>query len=130
MGEGGYLILRNETSQDWVFKSQHSYQMNNWNWPEIVKANTSEKVYIEWNDGIGIDSDDDAGEADFQLAGTEYRFQIQARSMPRRLQVYFSNLSAINCGKGGTPGLGWRHNGEVTFLLGELAGGNYVESCN
>lgn len=63
MGQGGYITLLNNTAHDWVRTHEHSYQMNSWEFPEIIQAGKTVRIYVEWNEGIGKYPEDDAGEA-------------------------------------------------------------------
>lgn len=38
MGEGGYLSLINATPYAWHKLYQHSYQLNSWNFPDVISS--------------------------------------------------------------------------------------------
>ena len=117
MGEGGRITLVNSTNSDWKKTGQHSYQMNDWNFPDVIKAKTSVVVYIEWNTLVW-DKSDDAGEVYYALDGTSYSFQIQARADNGfHLQFYLENIRTLSNAKGSTVSLGWKHDGYVSFVL-------------
>lgn len=58
--------------------SLRSYQME-WNFPTAIPpSNKCTKVYVEFDEGLFIDSEDDAGSAVYEMAGTNTRFTFQA----------------------------------------------------
>ena len=127
MGQGGFITLVNSTNSDWQLTAQHSYQMNNWSFPQTIAAKTSQRIYIEWDQNIFHNQSDDGGEASYTLADNT-SFQIQARAQNGfMLQVYFSNLTTSGNPQGSTLPLGWNHDGNVDFILSGTSG-NYTSS--
>lgn len=118
MGQGGLITLVNGTSYNWKRVSQHSYQMNSWNFPEVIEAGKTATVYVEWDQGLFTNEDDDAGEARYQLAGVNRTFEVQARGAGGfHLQILLTDLATSSYGKNATIPLGWAHDGYVQFVL-------------
>ena len=119
MGQGGYITLVNATNSNWKKTYQHSYQMNSWNFPETIKARSTQTLYVEWDQAIFKHQSDDAGEVNYTLEGTPgLSFQVQARATNGfELKVYFLNIETNGNPKGSTISLGWNHNGYVSFIL-------------
>ncbi|TMP31039.1 hypothetical protein [Pseudoalteromonas rubra] len=130
MGQGGFITLVNSTDSDWTRTGQHAYQMNAWEFPDTIAAKTSTRVYVEWDQGIFHDQQDDAAEVYYTINdGHHSCFQIQARAKKGfELQVVFDNLVSSGNPAGSTLRLGWQHNGIVSFILagryGDYTGSN------
>lgn len=125
MGQGGHITLVNSTNSNWKKTSQNSYQMNSWNFPDVVKAKTSVSIYVEWDQGIFTHEADDAGEANYLLEGTNNSFQIQARATNGfELKIFLMDIETHSNKKGTIFSLGWKHNGYVAFILSGVDG-NY-----
>ena len=120
MGQGGYIVLVNRTSHVWTRTYIHSYQMNNWNFPEKINSGEVKQEYIEWDQGFFNNHNDDAGEVTFVLGNTGMTFQVQARVHEEfNLTVLLSN---IHTPLGDKFDLGWIHDGTVKFYLIERNG--------
>lgn len=119
MGEGGNIVLVNGTPYDWVKTNEHSYQMDTWSFPDVVPAGTVRPVYVEWKEGILVRESDDGGEVNYTLEGTSKTFQVQARAPGGQydLQVYYDGISSLNNPQGSIIKLGWKHDGDVVFIL-------------
>src|SRR4029077_14673409 len=84
MGDGGTVVIVNATKYNWQRTYQHSYQMNSWNFPEVVGAWEKVTVYVEWDQNVFDNWGDDGGEAEYTFQDpngklrTE-KFQFQAR---------------------------------------------------
>lgn len=121
MGQGGYITLSNETDRDWTRTYQHSYQMA-WEFPEAIPAGTSEKIYVEWDQGVFKTETDDAAEAQYVLDGTDIGFEVQARAKDGfKLQVLPMNVPGRPSDK--LVDVGWEHNGVVWFVMAGTADG-------
>ena len=118
MGQGGVIGLVNGTPYDWDLIYIHSYQMEAWQFPAVIGAGAAITEYVEFQEGIGIHSGDDAGEAKYRLRGTDKTFEVQVRGSPHfHLQVWFETLATPDVSAGQTVDLGWIHNGQVEFIL-------------
>lgn len=119
MGQGGNITLVNATNSNWRKTNQHSYQMNTWDFPDIIPARSTQTVYVEWDQGIFATQSDDAGEVNYTLEGTsELSFQVQAKATNGfELKIYFVNIETNGNPKGSTISLGWNHDGYVSFIL-------------
>ncbi|KAH9895919.1 hypothetical protein C8Q73DRAFT_823761 [Cubamyces lactineus] len=90
MGQGGYLTIYNATQYNWRKTYQHSYQMNDWNFPATIAAFSSASIYVEFDESIGKDTGDDAGEATFEIVGApagqaQFQFAVKFRDLFTRL---------------------------------------------
>ncbi|AXG69832.1 hypothetical protein KORDIASMS9_02060 [Kordia sp. SMS9] len=123
MGQSGYLTLVNSTDTAWRKTYQHSYQMNIWDFPNVIAAQTSISVYIEWNQHFFNDSSDDAGEVVYSLEGTSDFFEIQASATSGfDIKVYFANLKIYSNQNEALFSLGWQRKGYVSFILSGMQG--------
>ena len=128
MGIGGYIWIVNATSRSLKLTYQHSYQMNTWAFKSISRQ-SMERFYIEYNEAFSVKADD-AGEATFQLDGTNESFQLQARyphnSGECGLKVDWTGLKSMDTYAVFPPPdpssigeLGWFHNGSLSLLVME-----------
>lgn len=132
-GEGGTLCLVNGTTHTWRLIHHHSYQMT-WNFPTTLPPGGIVRQYVEWTTGTK-DWFDDGGEARYQLDGTDVIFEIQARcgrakdgSWDHHLQVYLTNMNTSNHPVGSTIPLGWKHDGQINFIVAGTAPANLMTS--
>ncbi|KAI0325743.1 hypothetical protein GY45DRAFT_1329850 [Cubamyces sp. BRFM 1775] len=134
MGQGGYLVICNATQYDWKRTDQHSYQMKAWDFPASIPAYTSAAVYVEFDEELVKVPSDDSGDAFYEID----REAFPPLSLKFEFAVTFCNLLVRLLGNGvnaatGTVvpdsvstsstgkfeiNLGWRHNGNVVFVLG------------
>ncbi|THG95538.1 hypothetical protein EW026_g6132 [Hermanssonia centrifuga] len=125
-GEGGSFVLINMTPYNWNQISISSYQMNAWNFPQSVLAGTMAKVYVEWDQYIFDDQEDDGGEVVYQLQGAPISasFQLQARATTTsfNLQAYYTNVATTSHSLGSIVDLGWVHDGNTVFVLSGVPG--------
>ncbi|GJE88633.1 PLC-like phosphodiesterase [Phanerochaete sordida] len=119
MGEGGNIVIINGTPYDWVKSDEHSYQMKTWSFPDVIPAGQVRPVYVEWKEGILVDESNDGGEVHYSVQGTSSTFQVEARAPSGQydLQVYYDGLSTANNPQGSIIKLGWKHDGDVVFIL-------------
>ncbi|PSR77759.1 hypothetical protein PHLCEN_2v7714 [Hermanssonia centrifuga] len=98
------------TPYNWNQISISSYQMNAWNFPQSVLAGTMAKVYVEWDQYIFDDQEDDGGEVVYQLQGAPISasFQLQARATTTsfNLQAYYTNVATTSHSLGSIPPIG------------------------
>lgn len=128
MGMGCYLWVINATSKTLKVVSTQRYQMNAWEFSDVLYQ-TQKKFYIEYDQGpFNTDSGDDE-EATFQLEGTSSSFQLQVH-LPYSegecgLKVHW-NMSVelyevfppVLSGEM-FSNLGWIHNGSLALLIVE-----------
>lgn len=131
-GEGGHVVVVNGTAQDWVRDPGRfgRYQMYNWDFPERIPANTAVDVYVEWDKkGHGDtnaearynDASTNEGVVEFRVAKSNHA-EIEAEVLA---QTKFPQ-SPTN-GANRVVQLGWRHDGNVNFILTGRPG-EYVTS--
>ena len=62
--------------------------MNHWDneWPDVVPAGKDADVYMEWYE-VKFPNDD-AGEVDYQMEGTDLKFRISASHRSGKPEVY------------------------------------------
>lgn len=127
-GQGGQANLINGTPYTWKLVSSHAYQMNSWdNWPKEVPAFSVRPVYVEFK--TAVVTADDAGEVTYQLDGTPYTFQVQARAKQGfQLQVQLTNMSTLGNAQGTTIPIGWNHDGFVNWALAGTDPSSFVSS--
>ncbi|WP_413495396.1 hypothetical protein [Morganella psychrotolerans] len=130
---GGNLVIINGTTSKWYKIHQHSYQMDEWSFPEIIDRGARAGTHIEFNTTFGNDINNDAGEVTYELEGTTnaMSFTIQARCVNNEffLQVHFKNISTTSHDKGSICKIGWEHNGTVYFVLSYIER-SYISSCD
>ncbi len=124
MGQGGYLKIVNASPYTLRLVHIHSYQMNAWDneFPRVIRPGECPRVYIEWCENIFKVWSDDAGEARYEIVGTNpvRHFEIQARW--RYLQVDWQNtIQDPEFFPQPYPReityLGWKHNGTITMTF-------------
>lgn len=136
---GGYIWIVNATSGSLELTHQHSYQMNTWAFKSIPQQ-TMERFYIEFQQSSFVKTkSDDAGEATFEIKGTNESFQLQIRfpynSGECGLKVDWSGLKSKNAYAVFPPPdstsigeLGWFHNGSLSLLVMEKSVRNTVST--
>ncbi|EJD48610.1 PLC-like phosphodiesterase [Auricularia subglabra TFB-10046 SS5] len=131
-GHGGQANMINGTPYVWKLIQSHSYQMNEWEdkWPREIAPFSVAPVYVEFR--TGVSTVDDAGEATYQLDGTPYTFQVQARGAKSTsnfmLQVQLLSMSTLGNALASTIALGWNHDGFVNFALAGTDPSSFVSS--
>ena len=90
----------NGSPNDWTVTSSPSYQMDQWEWP-TVKANTAERVYVEW--GTKGSQKDDAGEAFYKIGDNGGEF---ARGAPSVSTPGAAGKVGVWVGMGAEPSAG------------------------
>ncbi|KAJ7822625.1 PLC-like phosphodiesterase [Mycena olivaceomarginata] len=121
MGAGGTFTIINGTPYDWRIIDPSSYQMNSWPFHagDVIKAQTTVHLYVEFSEAIFKKWTDDSGRVDLQLMGTpettppQFRLQVVYQDF----QAYLSGFACQNQPKGATVSLGWHHDGNTTFVL-------------
>ncbi|KIP07674.1 hypothetical protein PHLGIDRAFT_412290 [Phlebiopsis gigantea 11061_1 CR5-6] len=119
MGVDGDLVIVNGTPYDWVKTKSHSYQMDTWDFPDLIPPGQVAVVHVEFKEGIFTDESDDGGEVGYSLRGTSNTFQLLARAPKQHynLQVFFDGISTANNPQGTSINLGWKEDGDVVFIL-------------
>lgn len=119
MGLGGRLVIINGTDCDWIRSDQMSYQMNSWNFPEVIKSNSYEVIYIEWSQYIFYDHSLDSASVTYTFKGKDNSsFKIQARAKEIwDIQIYFEDFNFLPYENGKTISLGFRHDGFINFVI-------------
>ncbi|CAI6340076.1 unnamed protein product [Periconia digitata] len=122
MGYGGFLTLVNGSPNDWTVTSSPSYQMDQWKWP-TVKANTAERVYVEW--GTKGSQKDDAGEAYYKI-GDKGEFAIRGKKPNDfMLTITLDNHATKQSPKGSKIDLGFRHDESVDWIMSTDEAGDW-----
>ena len=111
----------NRTNYVWIRTGIHSYQMNNWQFPAKINPGESVREYVEWDQNIFHNQNDDAGDVVYALENTSMSFHIEARVINGNfnLKVILSNIPTP---LGESIDLGWAHDGTVEFCLTERDG--------
>lgn len=102
--------------------------MNEWdNWPKEVAPFSVASVYVEFK--TSVVTKNDAGEVSYQLDGTPYAFEIQARGTSGfHLQVQLTNMSTLANALDSTIPIGWNHDGFVNWALAGSDPASFVSS--
>lgn len=115
MGQGGRIILINDTTHAWNFVDTSEFYMEAWGnrFPGPIYPGQTVQIYVEWSDNIFINHKRAFGRARYNIAGTSSWFEIVALGNPvRHITVH------VNAGGQSTPyHFGWNHNGEHKFYL-------------
>lgn len=120
MGEGGYITMLNATDRKWIKQAQHSYQMHSWNFPQEIMPGTTKRIYVEWDDTIFHNRDDDGGEVRYQLEGTcgaSFELDAIGRGHRRIVARADKKLPRLFGCEMEEAELGWIHNGSVNFTI-------------
>ncbi|KAF5662965.1 variant-surface-glyco phospholipase C [Fusarium heterosporum] len=117
MGEGGRVTVINGTPYRWRRTGQNNYQMNDWNFPEVIEPGSVSGTYVEFDHGIFTTRSDTNGYVVYDLEGTNHSFTVKVRDSPSNISVELGSVAAVNNPKGSTINLGWRHDGNVSFVL-------------
>ncbi|GAA4779150.1 hypothetical protein GCM10023231_02300 [Olivibacter ginsenosidimutans] len=130
MKRRGKLSLINHTAYDWIKTYQKNYRMASWHFPEIIPANCTVDVEIEWQKTPQSWIHLEDGQANYVLFGSRDRsFQIKASSQGGYgIQIYFSNLITKQFPLGSTINLEWKNDEGVQFKLAGMADEFYNES--
>lgn len=116
MGEGATLRIINSTGHALKKENIHSYQMNEWKFPEEISTGIND-VYIEWDDIVTKNKDDDAGEARYVISKDHY-FEIQAKGRTEEGKSYrHLNLVTKNGPTTITADVGWKFDGTFVFCI-------------
>jgi len=123
------LSLINHTVYDWIKTEQRNFQMACWQFPEVIPANCTVDVEIEWKKQHKLLTTLNDGLAHYVLFGSRDRsFQIQAMSQDTfDIQIHFSNLPTKQFPIGSVIHLKWDKGG-VRFKLSGMADEFYNES--
>lgn len=118
MGQGGYIAIVNTTKYDFESTKTDSKSMNKWKFPDTIKAGTSERIYVEWEEGVFHDKKKDEGNQTYTLKGVGWTFKVKARAKNGfKLSVVLEDFATQGVAKGTEIDLGWEHDGTVTFIL-------------
>jgi 1-phosphatidylinositol phosphodiesterase len=123
MGQGVRIVLTNRTPYQWIKTYYHSHKIDGWdsNFPSAIAPGATIVVYVEFRKGAGIHADDDAGEVDYTLDGTNgLAFQIQGRHHSEaEILIWFKNLATLRNSKNSTMSLGHERK-KYAFLTEQL----------
>ncbi len=114
-GPGGYITLVNGTIHNWKRYHLGGYQLNHWNFPSTIKAGESVIVYIEYEDGIFTNTGDTQASVKYELEGTDDKFMIHSRY--EHVWCVLENMETKDNPKGSRISLGFKHNGNIEFIL-------------
>ncbi|PSR99062.1 hypothetical protein PHLCEN_2v4219 [Hermanssonia centrifuga] len=126
----GTLVVINQTPYTWEQTYVHSYQMNEWTFPQSIPPGETANIAVGFATGTGVTVSDDGGEVTFTfLDGFDnpWSFQLQARAPSDNLniQAYMQTLSAANNPQGSTIPLGFLTtglfgSGSSVFILSQF----------
>ncbi|USP73780.1 PLC-like phosphodiesterase [Curvularia clavata] len=123
MSWGGDLTLVNGSPFDWTLSGQHSYQMDTWQWP-TVRSGTAGRIHVEFS--TRGHTQDDAGEAYYNIDGTSNKFSVLARKPSNyELTISLDDMSTQQSPKGSKNKLGFRHNEAVNWIMSTDEAGNF-----
>ncbi len=81
------------------------------------------KVYVEWDQSIFDDQEDDGGQVIYQLQGApisaSFQLQASATTTSFNLQAYYTNIATTSHPLGSVVDLGWVHDGNTVFFSRE-----------
>ncbi|MCW3783024.1 phosphatidylinositol-specific phospholipase C domain-containing protein [Defluviimonas salinarum] len=127
MGQGGFITLVNGTNAPWLRSSQNSYQMNNWDFPELILPYSSARIYVEWNQNIFHTQKDDNGQVVYEMKApglaAPRTLSIDASANPSFNISAAANFATQTMQPNAVVNLGWSHNGNLTLVLAGDAGG-------
>jgi len=129
MGQGGFINLVNGTDRRWIKQSSDSYQMNAWNFPQVIDPGTSPSVYVEWDENIFHTRSDDVGQVTYVLEGTNRAVQVYASAKNGLSLTINSTVPTAATPDRSSINLGWHHDGSVSFVLAGSEG-HYTSSIN
>lgn len=96
MNKTGKLVLINGTQHDFKKVHTYSYQLVSFRFPEVVRSATCELCEIQWSRQSLTTSWSDSADVTYQLEGTDYRFQLHARThFGTDLYVSYTDLSNL-----------------------------------
>lgn len=129
MGQGGFINLVNGTDRRWVKQSSDFYQMNTWNFPQVIDPGTCPAVYVEWDENFFHTRSDDVGQVTYILEGTNHAVQVYASAKDRLSLTVNSTVPTSTSPGQSSINLGWKHDGYVSFVLAGSEG-YYSSSIN
>ncbi|CDO74717.1 hypothetical protein BN946_scf184847.g25 [Trametes cinnabarina] len=120
MGQGGFLLLYNATQYQWRKTYQHSYQMNNWDFPDTIAPFNGVRIYVEFDESSH--PGDDGGDVKYELVGCPagkavFWIAIGFRNFYARFPEFAIKRGNQEYPIGTEFGLGWRHDGETVYIL-------------
>lgn len=120
MGQGGYLSITNSTPYCWKKTYDYSYQMDAWNFPDVIEKGINYKLYIEWDESIFHQSRDDQGIAEYTIEdGSGSKLKINANN--RNEFCISINSSGLKRKKESRKRedcvLGWMHDGIMNYVV-------------
>lgn len=96
MSKTGKLVLINGTGHDFRKIHCESFQLVRFQFPELVRSGACELCEIQWSHESFLTSWSDRADVTYQLEGTNYQFQFQARIHSGfDLYVSYANLSNL-----------------------------------
>ncbi|KAL7277320.1 hypothetical protein ACG7TL_009177 [Trametes sanguinea] len=96
--------------------------MNAWNYPERIAPFTGVRVYVEFDEGTGKHTGDDAADVKYDIVGrpsgqATFQIAIKFRDFLARFPEFAVKMGDVPVPIGGEVWLGWRHDGETVYIL-------------
>ncbi|KAL2679294.1 hypothetical protein Neosp_010064 [[Neocosmospora] mangrovei] len=117
--KGSYFLLVNATPWKMTLAGRSSYQMNVWEFPEIIEPGTSNRIYIEGKGHI-----DDGGEVSYRfealLGHPDFEFRYSGKLGENRVPgagIRFGSLETVNNKPGTFHKLEWRQDNNIPFII-------------
>lgn len=129
MGQGGFIELVNSTPYVWRKTSKTSSHMEKWGFPETFTPGFSSHTYVEWK--IHCPKSEECGNVIYTLEGCPDSF-IKIRADNHKGYALYVEVSipetSKQLGTKRTVNLGWRHDGNVNFVLSGNGSRGYTMS--
>ena len=116
MAWGGSIKINNQTSYSLKKLKQHSYQMKEWKFPDVIASKKEENIYVEYDNGPFKTVSDDRGSVIYEIPGL-LEFKLEAtceREGFISLSVTKESKNVMVSPSGSMP---FMHNGHVEFII-------------
>ncbi|KAJ9414848.1 hypothetical protein FOXG_14792 [Fusarium oxysporum f. sp. lycopersici 4287] len=117
--QGSYFLLVNATPWNMTLTRKRSYQMNQFNFPEIIRPGTSNRIYIQGKGHI-----DDAGEASYKFKDLPGRPDFELKYSGKfgkngypGAGIRFTRLKTLNNKRGSFHKLEWHWDNNFPFII-------------
>ncbi|KAF5648664.1 plc-like phosphodiesterase [Fusarium sp. NRRL 52700] len=109
---GSYFLLLNATPWPMTLTRNVSYQMNQFNFPKIIKPGTSNRIYIQ-----GQGHKDDAGEASYKFKDLPGDPDFELKYKSETAGIRFTKLKTLNNKRGSFHKLVWAWDNNFPFII-------------
>ncbi len=126
MGQGGDVVIVNGTNVPMAKTNQHSYQMSWGGFPDSVSPCDVASVYVEFDDGIFQNSNDDSGDVTYVLQDG-YNTTINIHASFRNIKVT-TTITTNGSGRVLVEDLGWNHDGKIGYVIAGMYPNYYIQN--